>query len=132
MKKLMVSLVVFFCVGVWAQESSFRDFQANFAYGLRVVRASCPEQLRKEFPKAFCYRHGYRDFFEFKEAVSPYLLDAGSISELWHVTMLRLGNKPTEIIKTVFRLRQSNRQITLLYVSDELLLLVTKDLSLSP
>ena len=132
MKKLVATFVLLICVAVRAQENSFRAFQTNFTYGLRVVQAPCPKQLGAKFPKAFCYRHGYRDFFDFKEAVGPYLLDSSSISELWHIVTLRLGNEPAEVIKTVFRLRQSNRQITLLYVSDELLLLCHRDLSPSP
>ena len=132
MKKLMVSLILLFCAGVWSQENSFRDFQTNFAYGLRVVQAPCPEQLHKEFPKALCYQHGYKDFFDFKEAVGPYLLDAGGLPKPWHVATLRLGNEPVEVIKTMFHPRQSKQQITLVYVSDGLLLLTAKDLSSSP
>ena len=131
MKKLMVSLILHFCAGVWAQENGFRDFQTNFAYGLRVVQAPCPEQLRKEFPKALCYQHGYKDFFDFKEAVGPYLLDAGGLPKPWHVATLQLGDAPVEVFKTTSELRKSKQQITLVYVSDGLLL-VTQDLSSSP
>ena len=135
MKNLTVTLVLLFSVSVWAQEGSFRAFQTNFAYGLRVVEAPCPRQLGQlgaTFPEAKCYRHGYKDFFDFKEAVDPYLFDAGRISELWHIVTVQLGSEPVEVTKTVFRLRKSKQQITLVYVSDELLLLSAKDLRPSP
>ena len=131
MKKFTVTLVLLFSVGVWAQTDSFRAFQTNFAYGLRVVEAPCPEQLNAKFPKATCYQHGYEDFFDFKDAVNPYVFDAGRVSELWHIVTVQLGDESVEMTKTVFRFGRGD-QITLMYVSDGLLLLSMKDLRPSP
>ncbi len=130
--KFTVALVLLFSADIWAQADGFRAFQTNSAYGLRVVEAPCPKQLSAKFPKATCYQHGYKGFFDFKEAVGPYLFDAGRISKPWRMVTVQLGNEPVELIKTVFRPRKSNQQVTLVYVSDDLLLLSTKDLRPSP
>ncbi len=119
-------------VGVCAQESGGRDFQQNFAYGLRVAETPCPEELTPKFPEATCYLHGYDDFFDFKDAVGPYLLDSGRPLEPWHVVPMTFGSDTVEIFRARYRLRNTSGPITLTYISATLLVLETGDVRASP
>lgn len=119
-----------FCICAWAQNGA-RELQATFVYPLRVAQAPCPGQLPPVLAEATCYRHGYADFFDFKDAVAPYLFEPGSYPEPWRVIMVQLASGAA-VFRTKYRPRGSKQEITLIYLDDELLLLLTKDLRPGP
>ncbi len=132
MKKLMVTFALLLCIGAWAQNSdSVREFQDSFTFFLRVAEMSCPKQLELKFPKATCYRHGYADFFDFKDAFMPYTREPGSRLEPWRFVLLQLGGEPVEVFQTTYHPRNSKQRMELTYI-DGLLLLSTKDQRASP
>ena len=134
MRKLGVVLVLLICLNyltAWAKEDTAQTLQTMLVYLLRVAEVPCPKQLRPEFPEATCYRHGYANFFDFKEAIGMYL-EPNSFVKSWRVVTLGLGKYSGEAFRADYRPEGSKRQLTFVYVSDGLLLLATKDLNPSP
>lgn len=77
----------------------FRDF---FSYVLRVAEAPCPEELRPAFPEGVCYRHGYADFLNFKDAVTSFMSGLENYLEPWHVVTLQ-ANEKAEVFRARYR-----------------------------
>lgn len=127
MKKVLVTLVVLFWMSVWAQ-GSVQEFRKGFIYILRVAEMPCPKELAPAFPETICYRHGYADFFDFKEAITSLMSGPDAYLEPWHVVTLQ-GNK-AEGFRARYRL--SEREITFTYVSKRLLVLEVGDLHATP
>lgn len=128
MKKTVVALTLLLCMSVSAQEVSVQEFREVFGYVLRVAETSCPEQLHPVFPEAIYYRHGYADFFDFKEAVTSLVSGPDDYLEPWHVVTLQ-GSK-AEGFRAHYRLNE--REMTLTYVSERLLVLEVSDLRATP
>ena len=131
MKKALVVLVALFWAGAWAQEGSVQEFQQSFAYGLRVAETPCPEKVAPKFPEATCYLHDYPNFFDFKEAVGPYIVGFGRELEPWRVVPMTFGNETVETFRTRHRSRDNSSQFALIYLSETLLVL-TGDVRASP
>lgn len=131
MRKVLVMLAIPFWMGTWAQGSSVQEFQQNFSYGLRVAEMPCPEELAPVFPEATCYRHGYDNFFDFKEAAGPYLVAPGGDLEPWHIVTMNFMGERAEVFRTRYRPGKSSGQITLNYVSEVLLGLEASDVRAS-
>lgn len=110
-------------MGAWAQGSSVQEFRQSFAYGLRVAEMPCPEEVAPVFPEAVCYYHGYEDFFDFKEAVGPYMVEPGGDLEPWRVITMNVEGERVEMFQTRYRPRGSSSRITLTYASEGLLVL---------
>jgi len=124
MKKTVVTLVLSLWMGTWAQEGNAQNFRDSFSYIFRVAEAPCPEQLQPTFPQAICYRHGYDDFFDFKEVIaSLYMSGPDSYLEPWHVVTLRLAEGTVEGVRAHFRSPEGAGPITLTYVDETLLVL---------
>ena len=130
MKKFLMASVMVLSVGAWAQEG-VQEFQQSFAYGLRVAEMPCPKELAPKFPGGVCYRHGYADFFDFKDAVTPYTLDFGPALEPWHIVPRTFGSETTETFQARYRLRDHSGGFALAYLSENLLVL-TGDVRASP
>ena len=73
MKKLLIALAMLFSVGVQAQGGGVEELRQVFTYVMRVAEMPCPKEIEPEFPSGVCYRHGYSDFFDFKEAVTTFM-----------------------------------------------------------
>ncbi len=74
-------------------------------------------------PKAVCYHQGYEDFFDFKEAVGPYMVESGGDLEPWRVITMNVEGERVEMFQTHYRPRGSSSRINLTYVSEGLLVL---------
>lgn len=79
-----------------------------------------------------CYRHGYNDFFDFKEAVTPTLLELGGRLEPWQVVTLAVDGETGEVFRTNYRPRGNAERLTLTWVSDNLLVLEFKNVRSRP
>jgi len=133
MKKTVVTLTMLLWMSVWAQADSAQDFHDSFSYFFRVAEAPCPEGLRSASLGAVCYRHGYDDFFDFKELItSSYMSGPEGYLEPWHVVTLRLEGETVEGVQARFRLPEGAGLITLTYVSETLLVLEVGEGRASP
>ena len=98
---------------------------------MRVAEMPCPKELAPAFPSGVCYRHGYGDFFNFKEAVTTFMSGPESLIEPWHVVTMTFGTETVETIRVRYRIEENFGPITLTYVSENLLVLES-DVRASP
>lgn len=80
---------------------------------MRVAETPCPRELGPKFPGGVCYRHGYDDFFDFKEALTPFISGPEYLLEPWHTVTMTLGSETVEAIQARYRLEENLGQITL-------------------
>lgn len=118
-------------VGAWAQEGGVQELRQAFVYTMRVAETPCPEALAPEFPEATCYRHGYDNFFDFKEALKSFVSGPEYVLEPWRVVPITSGGETTETFRGRYRLEENLGHTTLAYISENLLVL-TGDVRASP
>ena len=131
MKILWVSLSLLLCTGVWAQNST-REIRQNVTFSLRAAEQPCPKVLRPLFPGATCYRHGYDDFFVFKEATTSYLVGFGGRLEPWRVVTLTVAGETAEAFQARYRPRGDAEPLTLTWLSESLFVLGVQNVRPSP
>ena len=132
MKILWVSLSLLLWTGVWAQETGTREIRQNLTFVLRAAEQPCPEALRPVFPGATCYRHGYDDFFDFKETATSYLAGFGGRLGPWRVVTLTFAGETTEAFQARYRPRGDTEPLALTWLSETLFVLGVQNVRPSP
>ena len=99
---------------------------------MRAAELPCPETLRPAFPRATCYRHGYDDFFDFKNAATPYLFELGGRLGPWRVVTLDLGGGTAEAFQVRYRPRGEAGRLALTRIDKNPLVLSVQNVRPSP
>ncbi len=132
MKLLWVWLGLLVWTCVWAQEVGTREIRQNVTLLLRAAEQPCPEVLRPLFPGATCYRHGYDDFFDFKEVATSYLAEFGGRLGPWRVVTLTFAGENAEAFQVHYRPRRNGEPLSLTWLSENLFVLDVQNVRPSP
>ena len=132
MRILWLSLSLLLWTGVWAQEASVREIRQNVTFLLRAAEQPCPEVLRPLFPGATCSRHGYNDFFVFKEAATSYLAGFGGRLEPWRVVTLTVDGETAEAFQARYHPRGNAEPLVVTWLSETLFVLGIQNVRPSP
>ena len=114
-----------------AQDSDSDVFFSAFAF-LRVAEAPCPPGIDFIPDEAVCYRHGYGDFFDFKEAFNQLGFDVGNAIQPWRVVIRTLEGEGLETFELRLGDKNANQSISTTYVSEMLLYIEHPNVSATP
>jgi hypothetical protein len=104
-----------------APQNALLELRTALVFSLRVVETACPTGLA--LPAARCFEHGYRNVFDFKEALAELELEP---SELWHTTTLVAGGDAGPAYRASFR-TPSGLHVTFTFVEGTLLVLEAEE-----
>lgn len=115
-----------------AQDDGSNTFFNTYSFMLRIAEAPCPAGIDFIPDEAVCYRHGYSDFFDFKEAFNPLIFDVGEVAQPWRVATQTLDGEEFEAFTLRLSQRNSREPISVTYVSETLLYIEHPNVSATP